>query len=168
MPLFPLIAAGCFFVVGLGVGYVWRWLFGQSRLVLALLVLGALTPWLVHHLALLRVTRDTLPASVAFPVEVALMGPVIVVTAAIAVVALPPWLRFIAITVPGIAFLTTWFLTFRLARSAVSSSSFPFGGYLPFDNVATVWLWILSVGATGGLLAYCWPLRRHLIASVRK
>lgn len=165
MPLFPLIAAGCFFVVGLGVGYMLRWLLGQSRLALALLVFGALTPWLAHHLEILRVTRDTLPASASFPLEVALIGPVIVLTATIAVVAAPHWLRFIAVTMPGTAFLTTWFLTFSLARRAVSSNPFP-SDHLPFDNMATIWLWILSFGATSGLVAYCWPLRprRHSLS----
>ncbi len=163
MPAFPLIAAGCLFVVGLGVGYVFRWHHG-SRLLLALLLLGALTPWLMHHLAFLQVTRDTLVAETTdrtdLPVEVVLLGPAVVLTAAITAVAVPNWLRLIAATIPGVAFLTTWFLTFRLARRAISD------GFIPFDNMATIWLWILSVGATGGLLAYCWPLRprRHSLS----
>ncbi len=196
MPLFPLIAAGCFFVVGLGVGYVFRWLFGQSRLVLALLLLGALTPWLMHHLAFLQVTSDTLASEAtdhtalpsflemvlivhfwlaydhpfihkALPLEVVLLiGPAVVLTAAITAVAVPNWLRLIATTIPGVAFLATWFLTFRLAHRTIPICYLPDHPMrpwclIPFDNMATIWLWILSVGATGGLLAYCWPSRQR-------
>ena len=170
MPLFPLIAAGCFFVVGLGVGYVFRWLFGQSRLVLALLLVGALTPWLMHHLAFLQVTSDTLASETMdrtdLPLEVVLLGPAVVLTAVITAIVVPNWLRLVAATMPGVAFLTTWFLTFRLAYHTIPSCYLPdhpmrHWCHIPFDNMATIWLWIFSVGATGGLLAYCWPLRRH-------
>ncbi len=194
MSLFPLIAAGCLFVVGLGVGYVFRWHHG-SRLLLALLLLGALAPWLMHHLAFLQVTWDTLAAEAtdhtalpsflevvlivyfwlaydhpfiqkALPLEVVLLlGPAVVLTAALTAVAVPNWLRLVAATMPGVAFLTTWLLTFKLARRTISRCYLPDHPmspcHIPFDNMATIWLWILSVGATGGLLAYCWPSHRR-------
>lgn len=156
MPAFPLIAASCLFVVGLGVGYGLRVFFGQSRLLVALLLFGTLTPWLVHHLEVLRVTEDTIAVETkgrdVVPLELALTGPVVVLIVAVIAVAVPHWLRLMAVTVPGVAFLSTWFVTFGLVRRAIPS------GYLPLDNMATIWLWILNVGATGILLAFCFPL----------
>ena len=54
----------------------------------------------------------------------------------------------LAAAIPGGAFLVTWYLTFRLAHAAVPD------GYLTFDNVPTVWLFVASVGGPGVLLAY--------------
>jgi hypothetical protein len=78
-------------------------------------------------------------------------GPATVAALTTAGMVLARKILVLAAAIPGGAFLVTWYVTFPLAHAALPM------GFLNFDNVANVWLFVASVGATGLLLGYAVP-----------
>jgi len=158
MPLFPAVAAATLFIGGIGSGAALRRSVGRHWTVLLTLACLTLIPWLFHHHEVVHFTAEALDqqgVEGAFErvrwVEGTGLAAVSAATATILLAA--RWFPLMAAAIPGTAFLVTWYLTFPLALAAIPD------GYIPLDNVATIWLAIMSVGGTGLLLGYCLRFR---------
>lgn len=104
-----------------------------------------LWPWFAHHEAIISMGNLSIEQW-ALPIEkigsaVEFTGPFLVVSASLCILSMPDALRrFFIIFIPGIAFLSTYYMTFPLVNA-----------YIPnfhYDNVPNVWLFIWLSGAT--------------------
>jgi hypothetical protein len=150
MPLFPIVATATFFIGGVGGGILLRLGVGRHWAVLLPLAVLALVPWWGHHQEILGLAKAS-GASVDELQKVQIAGLAAVGALTVVFLALARKAPALAAAIPGSAFLVTWYITFPLALSAAPSGS------IGMDNVATVWLFIYSAGATGVLLAYWYP-----------
>jgi len=151
---FPAAVVAIWSTLALAVGYGLRRLLGKNRLVLALVLVGLLIPWSIHHFKHIQQGQFWLSQNSGsfntLPSDTIIAGPVVVVLLVAVVVALSNRLGRIVAVVPVSAFYITYYLTFRLLSIAMAP-----GWYT--DNIPTIWLFMWTIGATIFLLAYWWP-----------
>jgi hypothetical protein len=151
---FPAAVVAIWSTLALAVGYGLRKLLGKNRLVLALVLVGLLVPWCMHHLKYIQKVQFWLSQNPGrfdtLPLETIIAGPIVVILLTAVAVAFSGRLGRIVAVVPVSAFYITYYLTFSLLSIAAAPGWYG-------DNMPTIWLFMWSVGATILVLAYSWP-----------
>lgn len=116
--------------------------FRKSYLLVAHLLL--LIPWVLHYVSFLEMANtDNLPAVIyAIPVGVLAVAGFLVHLSTV-------FPKALNILIPGLAFLTTYYVIMPIGYAATP--------HYKFDNVPTIWLFVWTVVATLTLIAYLLP-----------
>jgi hypothetical protein len=108
-------------------------------------------PWCEHHRSFIDTARFPFSGYGTNDLSFAStsLGPSVVVLLIILSVVMQKKYQHFAVTVPGLAFCTTYLLTFSIVGSDV--------GFINFDNIATIWLFMASFAMTAFFISYLRP-----------
>jgi hypothetical protein len=146
-----VVVIAIFIGIGLCIGILMRRFVRPNRFSLACLLLASLLPWYQHHRSFIDTARFPFSGHGTNDLTLvsANLGPSVVALLVILSIAMPKKFRYFAVTVPGLAFCITYPLTFRLVYNEV--------GFINFDNIATIWLFMASIAITAFFISYLWP-----------
>jgi len=116
-----------------------------TRTIQSAVIVFALWPWYAHHWDIIEMGNSAIEqwrlpiANIGYVIKY--QAPLMVAFVTLCVLTMPrTWRRLFIVFIPGIAFLSTYYMTFPLVYAYVPN--------FHYDNVPNVWLFVWLSGAT--------------------